>query len=439
MASQDPQEVLRERAHALAAFARYVARRFVANGGTETAAALTYTTLFAVVPFMTVTFSLLSAVPAFANVREAIEDFVFSIFVPSASQVVVDRLLQFTEQARGLTAIGTAFLVVTAFMMLVSMEKAFNRIWRVREARRGMSRFLLYWGVLTLSPLLIGLGFAVSSYLFSLPLIQGVDTFGMRENLLRLLPFLFSTGAFTVLYAAVPNTRVRVRHALLGGFVTMLAFETAKYGFAFFIKRSTVEVVYGTFAAVPLFLVWIYLTWSIVLVGAEIVAGLSVRRHDLARGRHEVFVTVLEFLFRVHRQHRAGGALPEAVARPVLEELGPDRLPDVLAALEAEDVVRRDADGNWLPGRDFTVLRLLDVHRALPATSLDAVTPEAGAPAWHRVLAQRLARLDTVREEALGLTLAELFAPTVDARGAPSAPTPLSEGGSLAEGDKRRA
>jgi membrane protein len=439
MASQDAQAMLRDRARQVVAFARYVARRFVANGGTETAAALTYTTLFAVVPFMTVTFSLLSAVQAFANVRESIEDFVFSIFVPSASQVVVDKLLQFTEQARDLTAIGTAFLVVTAFMMLVNMEKAFNRIWRVREARRGMSRFLLYWGVLTLSPLLIGLGFAVSSYLFSLPLIQGVDAFGVRENLLRILPFVFSTGAFTVLYAAVPNTRVRVRHALAGGFVTMLAFEAAKYGFAFFIKRSTVEVVYGTFAAVPLFLVWIYLTWTIVLLGAELVAGLSVRRHDLARGRHEVFVTVLEFLFRVHRQHRAGGALPETVARPVLEELGPDRLPDVLAGLEAEDVVRRDAEGNWLPARDFTVLRLLDVHRALPATSLDAVTPEAGAPAWHRILEQRLAQLDTVREQALGLTLAELFATTEGGRGTLPAPTPLSEGASLAEGDKRRA
>ena len=153
--AQPPIEHLRANLARLNAFVRYVAARFFDNGGTQTAAALTYTTLFAVVPLMTVTYSLLSAVDAFDGVNDKIQDFVFQNFLPATGMVVQEKLGEFSSQARELTAIGFLFLIVTAFMMLVSVETAFNRIWSVREPRRGMSRFLLYWGIQTLSPLLL--------------------------------------------------------------------------------------------------------------------------------------------------------------------------------------------------------------------------------------------------------------------------------------------
>ncbi|MEE4361604.1 MAG: YihY family inner membrane protein [Pseudomonadales bacterium] len=439
--SRTPARHLQDAARALVDFVRYVAHRFMQNGGTETAAALTYTTLFAVVPFMTVTYSLLSAVEAFEGVGDRVREFLFSNFVPAAGEAVEAKLIEFSEQARQLTAIGTAFLVVTAFMMLVNVEKAFNRIWRVREPRRGVSRFLLYWGVLTLSPLLIGLGFAISSYLFSLPLIQGTDGFGVRERLLRMLPFLFSCGAFTVLYAAVPNTRVRLAHAFLGGVLTMLAFESAKHGFALVMKRSTVEVIYGTFAAVPLFLGWVFLTWTIVLLGAEIVAALPVHRHASTRSRTPVLLRVLELLFRVHRQHRAGGALTDLIARPVLEPLGPDLAPELLAKLEESDFLRRDADGNWLPGRDYAMVRVIDLVRALPGPVPDALPLDEDAPPWHRLLGDRLEMLRETRERALGLSLSELFASTLGAAEATGAKAPSSSASApgLTETEKKRA
>ena len=412
MTDRDPGRLLLQRGRALMDFCVYVGQRFSHNGGSETAASLTYTTLFAVVPLMTVAFSLLSAVEALAGVDEVIRDFVFDNFLPSTGAMVEEKLSEFSQQARQLTVAGFAFLIVTAYMMLMNIERAFNRIWSVREARQGLGKFLLYWAVLTLSPLLLGSGFAISSYLFSLPLVAGVDQFGLRENLLRILPFLSSAGAFTVLYAAVPNTRVPLRDALLGGFVSMLAFEGAKHGFAFVMKRTAVEVIYGTFAAVPLFLIWLYLTWTIVLLGAELVHALGVRRYDVVDEHRGTLSLTLEFLQRVHRQHRAGGGLPDILALPVLQRLGPDLLPRVLEGLEQADIVRRDHDSNWLPGRDFGELTVEDVFRALPGYRLDGMARHDDEPPWQARLRGRLEDLQRIRSDALGISLEELFLST---------------------------
>ena len=137
-------------------FARFLAHRFVTDKAPNSAAALTYTTLFAVVPMMTVMFSMLSLIPAFHGMGESIQTFIFRNFVPSAGEAVETYLKSFTTQARHLTWVGVVFLAVTAFTMLVTIEKAFNEIWRVRQPRRGVGRFLLYWAILSLGPLLWG-------------------------------------------------------------------------------------------------------------------------------------------------------------------------------------------------------------------------------------------------------------------------------------------
>lgn len=186
-------------------FARFLAHRFVTDKAPNSAAALTYTTLFAVVPMMTVMFSMLSLIPAFHGMGESIQTFIFRNFVPSAGEAVETYLKSFTTQARHLTWVGVVFLAVTAFTMLVTIEKAFNEIWRVRQPRRGVGRFLLYWAILSLGPLLLGAGFAVTTYITSLSLLHGPDALPGAETLLGLMPLAFSVAAFTLLYSAVPN------------------------------------------------------------------------------------------------------------------------------------------------------------------------------------------------------------------------------------------
>ncbi|MEJ2132925.1 MAG: YihY family inner membrane protein, partial [Gammaproteobacteria bacterium] len=176
-------------------FVRYIGTQFLAHGGLNTAAALTYTTLFAVVPVMTLGYSTLSILPVFAGVGEQIQSFIFSNFLPSAGEALQHTLASFSDQARKLTVAGLALLLVTVYFMLVSVETVFNKIWRVREPRTGVSRFLLYWAVLSLGPPLIAPGFLVSSYLFSLPMLTEADTYGFREWFLRMVPWITSAVA----------------------------------------------------------------------------------------------------------------------------------------------------------------------------------------------------------------------------------------------------
>lgn len=385
-----------------------LSQRFVENRGAGNAAALTYTTLFAVVPMMTVTFAMLSAIPAFKGVGEDIQGFIFHNFVPSTGEAVQGYLREFTTQARQLTWFGVGLLAVTAFLMLVAIEKTFNVIWRVRQPRRGMSSFLLYWAILSLGPLLLGAGFAVSTYIASLSLISGPDAVVAAKTLLGFAPLLSSIAAFTLLYAAVPNTRVPLRHALLGGLFSAVLFEVAKALFGLYVSLFPgYHLIYGAFATVPLFLLWIYLSWLIVLLGAELVYGLSQPRHwrrePIARGL--ILLVVLRLLFKRQQKgealhygdmQRAGWRLPE------------DEWNQVMDFLEREHLACKASSGGWVLCRD---LHHVSLHQLLecspwPLPSLSQLPAQLDEP-WYPALRQGLERLQAEREGQFGVSLAE--------------------------------
>jgi len=166
--------------------------RFFEHRGVSSAAALTYTTLFAVVPLMTVTFSVLSAIPFFHGMGGQIQSFIFSNFIPSAGATVQEYLQGFSMQARHLTWVGILVLTVTAYLMLLNIEQAFNVIWHIRRSRRGVSSFLLYWAILSLGPLLLGAGFAISTYIASFTLFSGPHPLPGVATLIGLLPLICS-------------------------------------------------------------------------------------------------------------------------------------------------------------------------------------------------------------------------------------------------------
>jgi membrane protein len=346
-------------------FRRQIVAQFAAHGLTKSAAALTYTTLFAVVPLTTVAYAILSVLPDFARVGERVQAYVFQNFVPESSALVRDKLSSFSEQAQQLSVIGTIFLAATAFLTLVTVEQAFNSIWNVKESRRGLQRFVTYWAVLTCGPLLVVGGLLISSYLFSLPLVADVDTIGAREKILGYLPLLLSAAGFTVLYSAVPNCYVPFRHALLGGIASMVVFEAAKRAFGWAVAHSNVQLIYGTFAAVPLFLVWIYFFWVVVLSGAIVVRTLSLPR-DPADARQEpqliLCLRVLKLLYAAHREGRtvAERELRSAVVMRVADR---DR---VIQVLHAMDLVVDTDRGDLMLARDLRDVTLLDLYRRLP-------------------------------------------------------------------------
>jgi membrane protein len=257
-------------------FIALLALRFNATRCPQVAGSLTFTTLLALVPLVTVTIALFSNFPAFADLGTSLKIFLLENLLPErAGRIITTYALQFSEKAAGLTLIGTALLVVTALMLLSTIDRVFNQIWGVREPRPLLFRIAVYWFALTLGPLVLGGSVFASGYLVSASLELVDHAPWLSEMSARLLPPLMLGGLFSYLYFAVPNHPVRPLHALAGGIVAALAFLLMQRAFGMFIARfPTYTLVYGTFAALPIFLVWLYMSWVIVLLGALIAAIL---------------------------------------------------------------------------------------------------------------------------------------------------------------------
>lgn len=243
---------------------------------TISAGHLAYVTLLSLVPFIMVTFTIMSAFPAFASVRSKLEHFVFSNFVPTASEVVHKYMTDFVGNASQMSAIGILSLLLVALMLISNVDKTLNRIWRTQSDRPIVYTFAIYWMVITLGPMLIGSSVVVSSYLTGLAAFTEEYTPGLGTFLLSLVPSGAAMLAFTILYMVVPNRRVFARHALVGAIVATIAFEITKSGFALYVTNfPSYELIYGALAVVPILFLWVYLSWVIVLFGAEFTCSLG--------------------------------------------------------------------------------------------------------------------------------------------------------------------
>lgn len=258
----------------------FLAKRSSEDRLAQVAGSLTFTTVLALVPLLTVGLSIFTAFPLFASLQLELQNYFAERLMPAQiSNQIFEYLNQFSANAKSLTTVGSVALIGTSIITLMTVESEFNSIWRSHKPRPIVQRVLVYWASITLGPILLGLSFSISSYLMSqsvLPL--HTDVFASRW-LLDSAPLVLSALAFTALYLYLPNCHVRWRDALAGGSVAALAFEGAKRGFGFYIRQfPTYTAVYGAFAAVPIFLLWVYLSWLIILAGAMFTAAFPVLR-----------------------------------------------------------------------------------------------------------------------------------------------------------------
>lgn len=382
----------------LKAFAKFLWYRFRDDKCFETAGALSYTTLFAVVPLLTAVVAILAVFPVFAGLREHVSDFIFRNFVPASGETVQGYLLQFADNASKLTIVGILFLLASALMMLASIEDRFNRIWRVPSPRKGSARFLLYWAALTLGPLALVAAVGASSWVFAQPVLRGAGNAGVLGlRLVALLPFAVTWVGLSVLYQLVPNCRVRWRDAIAGALAGALLFEAARNGFAWYVQDlANYQAVYGALAAIPALLIWIYLSWVIVLLGATLTAALDAfEYHD----PHEMLPPGCEFvgLMRV-LQHfaiaqRSGEGLQESELSQRESFLTADLLQRYLVDLRRAGMIRCAAGGEWVLARDLDSASLDDVFRAgdyrLPDDALSLQRASVGLLPEVRVALQR--------------------------------------------------
>jgi membrane protein len=275
----------------------------------QVAASLSFTTLLSIVPLFAVGLAIFSVFPLFADFREALQSLISKTLPPQISTTVLGYVGEFAQQAARLTAVGLLFLAFSALALIMTVDHVLNDIWQVRNRRPFGQRMLIYWALLTLGPLLMGASLTASSFVWSPSEAELRRIPWLLHGLLDYAPVLLSGFAFSALYVFVPNRLVRWRDALIGGVVAAILSELLKVGFAFFIARGSVRSMYGAFAALPLFLLWMYLSWYALLFGAAIAATLprlrSTRFSDELRAGN-AFITALALLRHLLDARRAG-------------------------------------------------------------------------------------------------------------------------------------
>ena len=351
--------------------------RFYEERGLQTAGSLTYTTLLSIVPLITVALAVASAFPVFDDAINALQLFLLENVLPDAAGIdtVIEQISTFSSNAGRLTAIGLGFFFVTAVMLMTTIDTAMNRIFRVQRARPLLQQVLMYWAVITLGPLLIGGSLSMTSFAVG-------ASFGwlrlsiVADALLAVLPFVFTCIALTLLYAVVPNRHVRIRDALIGGVLAGVAFEFAKRGFAIYIARfPTYSLIYGAFATIPIFLVWLYMQWVVVLAGATLTAMLPAYRYAEGKpipGRE--FVDALLVLSMLARAQKTGGPVR---LRQISKQLRlmPHRCESVLERAARLGWVARTEKDSWVMAREATLLPVSEIYKAF---AFDAETWQIG-------------------------------------------------------------
>ncbi|HFB2460304.1 TPA: YihY family inner membrane protein [Neisseria gonorrhoeae] len=356
----------------ICAFAWFVIRRFSEERVPQAAASMTFTTLLALVPVLTVMVAVASIFPVFDRWSDSFVSFVNQTIVPQGADMVFDYIDAFRDQANRLTAIGSVMLVVTSLMLIRTIDNAFNRIWRVNTQRPWMMQFLVYWALLTFGPLSLGVGisFMVGSVQDSV-LSSGAQQWA--DALKTAARLAFMTVLLWGLYRFVPNRFVPARQAFVGALATAFCLETARSLFTWYMGNfDGYRSIYGAFAAVPFFLLWLNLLWTLVLGGAVLTSSLSYwqgeafRRGFDSRGR---FDDVLKILLLLDAAQKEGRTLSVQEFRRHIN-MGYDELGELLEKLARYGYIYSGRQG-WVlkTGADsieLSELFKLFVYRPLP-------------------------------------------------------------------------
>jgi membrane protein len=414
--------VLRGAAANAGAFMLYSLRRFNTDGCFAASGALSYAALVSLVPLAVIALGTLSVLPVFSQFHDQILALVFKYFVPSIGEQAGWWFRAFANSAAQTTAIGVVGIAATGVLLLATVEDQLNLIWRVTAPRPWGQRVLAYWALITLGPLLLGLSLSLSTYFeiaarragFGQEAFQWLES-GWLHGIARSIPALLEFSALTLLYWLIPNCAVRWRDAARGAVVATAAIEILKIGFAIYIgAMSYYQTVYGALSAIPIFLLWMYISWMAVLLGAEVAAALPLWRIDEQMGRSSaggVRVGLsLALLAALSRAQRGGVAL---TTQALATELGVATtvIDEHMEPLAAAGFVAHTQSGSWVLAWNPETSTLRDLYDALHLPFAGSWLENVSAP-WQQQIEPAIRRIVRAEAAATQMTIASLIEET---------------------------
>ncbi len=412
--------ILRRRLAAVGRFSLYALHRFNRDGCFAAAGALSYTTLLSLVPLGVIALGILSVFPNFASLRQQMLAFAFSNFVPAVGDQAAWWFQYFANSAAQATAIGILATAASGILVLVTIEDHLNQLWRVTVPRPWGQRVLAYWTLMTLGPLLVGSSLTLSTYFEIAARKAGFDPTALAQaasawwhTAVQALPFGMELLACTLLYSLIPNCAVRWRDGLAGAAIAAIAIELLKIGFSIYIgSLSSYQTVYGTLATIPIFLLWMYVSWMAVLAGAVVAANLPTWRVDERLAHLDAGGVRLGFglalVAALERAQRRGAVLTTAA---LAGELGAPAaaVDEQLQQLARTGLAAATQSGGWVLAWDLATARLHDLYRALGLPLAAGWLAQPLSP-WQQQVAPAMARLVRAETAAMQVTLAELIA-----------------------------
>ncbi|WP_201541922.1 YihY family inner membrane protein [Psychrobacter faecalis] len=397
-------------------FLRFLTRHFFEDNCQQKAASLTYTTLLSIVPILTVLLMILSSVPALTSVRAQIYEVIYSNLLPQSSLQVSKYINNFAEKSSNLTIIGSMVLFFTTIMTLTTIERAFNQIWRVENRSGGMKSILRYWTIVTLGPLILGTAFIVSSTVQSLSFLnRQIAGYGIDWSFwIQVVSIAVTVAGFISMYWFIPKARVPAKNAAIAGVFVAIIFELMKNLFGTVMANFTsYEAIYGAFAALPIFLLWIYLSWNLILLGVEISYTLTIFETEEVYPRHPL-LSLLDMLNLVYTHHLKGEAVSEQALRNVLGRKELPKWYTYINYLQDSNLITMTEEEDYVLKKDLSKMTLWDFYRTLPyplpiKDELDEMSIEDQKP-WLSLLVDRFENTEAYAKQQLALPLNMIFA-----------------------------
>lgn len=404
-------------------YLRLLVQHFLDDNCTQKSASLTYTTLLSIVPMIAVLLVVFSTLPTFSEVKSQIQEAIYTNLLPYLDLGVRTQIGQyldeFAQKSSNVTTIGVIMLFATTIMTLITIETAFNQIWRVQDRTGGIKSLMRYWTMITLAPVILAVAFTASSAVKGVSWLNQKLLFGYGIDWVmyaQVVSFLVTVAGFVGMYWFIPKVNVPAKNALIAGVMIAVLFECIKRVFGFAIGNFTsYEAIYGAFAILPIFLLWIYVSWNLILLGVEISYTLTIFETKEVAVKHPL-LSLLDMLNLIYKNYQNGQSTSEQALRDVL---GRKELPKwhlYLSQLADNDLIIKTEKDEYTLKKDLTTISLWQFYKTLPyplpiKDELDEVKKN-NADEWLSQLQKPLSEIEQQGKLALSMPLSELFVKT---------------------------